>query len=87
MDGSGVKDTTAYKIIRQMTDHVWGADEKLPDEAVLSICRLFSGRRGSWQLLMNGSMDEAVRLEDCIAAVVKYRRGSIVAARIAARVR
>lgn len=83
MADSGIKDTTAYKIIRQMTDHIYGSDEKYEDSDIVAICRLFGKRQGSWEALMGGSMDDAVRLEDAIGSVIKYRRGEIVAAKIA----
>lgn len=85
MGDSGVRDTTAYKIIRQMTDHIWGADEKLDDETVLAICRLFASRGGEWESLVSGSMEEAVRLEEAIGAVVRFKRNGRVAARVAAK--
>jgi len=85
MDGSGVKDTTAYKIIRQMTDHIWGSDEELEDEDVVAICRLFTHRGGLWQSLMDGAMNDAIRLEKAIESVVKYRQVASIAARVATR--
>ncbi len=85
MDDSGVKDTTAYKIIRQMTDHIWGSEESLPDDAVLAICRLFTARHGSWESLMDGSMDDAVLLEEAISSVVKYRQVNKIAHKLVRR--
>ena len=83
MEPAGIKDTTAYKIIRQVTDHIWGSDEELSDEKVAAICRLYAGRGASWEALMNGSMDSAVQLEHCIEAVVKFTRNGRIASRVA----
>lgn len=80
-----VKDTTAYRIIRLITDHVWGDDEKLSGSDCIAICRQFYGQGGSWERLMGGDMGDVKTLEDCIEGFVKGRRNSAVAARVARR--
>ncbi len=69
-----VKDTTAYKIVRQMVDHIWGSDQELSEIQFAAVCRLFKIRGNDWKDLMDGSMDTAVRLEECIEAVIKYEK-------------
>jgi hypothetical protein len=82
---SGIKDTTAYKIIRQITDHIWGSDEKYEDSDVVAICRIFTSRNGSWESLMGGSMKDTICLEESIEAFVKYRKTSSIASRLIAK--
>lgn len=65
-----VKETTSFKIIRQMTDHIWGEDQGLSDDDVVAINKLFSSRGHTWEALMNGSMTDATALENCIEAVI-----------------
>lgn len=65
-----VKETTSYKIIRQMTDHIWGEDQDISDDDVVAISKLFTSRGNTWEALMNGSMTDATALEKCIEAVI-----------------
>ncbi len=83
MGKPGVKNTVAYKIIRQMTDHIWGSDEELEDSDVIAILQLFQSRNQSWQALINGSMDSAVELEECIEIVIKSKREDRLVSRVA----
>ncbi len=73
MDGTGVKDTTAYHIIRQITDHIWGSDEDLSDEDILTICHDFMKTGGYWESLIDGSMKDVLRLEESIEKFVRGR--------------
>lgn len=63
---AGVKDTVAYRIIRQITDHTWGSDQDLSDEDVVLVCRSFSARGGLWESLLGGDMGCVARLEAAI---------------------
>ncbi len=65
-----------------MTDHIWGSDQELSDKQVIAICRLYSGHGFSWQALMDGSMDCAVHLEECIESVIKYEKIHTIASRL-----
>ena len=49
---TGIKDTTAYIITRQVMDHVYGDDEKLSSEDFVVIFKIYLGRGGSWEGLM-----------------------------------
>ncbi len=80
-----VKDTTAYKIVRQITDHVYGPDEKLSPEDFVKIYHDYGSRGGSWEKLMDGDMGCVKIIEDSIDTFVKGRRLGRIAARVAAR--
>lgn len=71
---AGVKDTAAYRIIRQITDHTWGSDVDYSDEDVVMLCRGFSRRGGSWEALMSGDMGSIVHLEAAIDDMVGVRK-------------
>ena len=86
MESIKIKDTIAYKIIRQMVDHIWGGQE-LSDDQLMSICRLFGSRGASWESLMNGSMDNSVILEECIESVIKNKDEHKIASRLVRQVR
>jgi hypothetical protein len=72
MKNLGLKDTAAWRIVRQVVDHTWG-DEELEDEAFLKICLLFVKNGGSWQNLMGGDMDSIKALEDSIDSFMKEK--------------
>lgn len=82
MSDIGVKDTTAYKITRQIMDHIYGSDEKLSNKEFLAIYELFNRSGGSWGALMNDSMDDVVKLEKCLENFVKYRNTVKTAAKL-----
>lgn len=70
---SGVKDTAAYRIVRQVTDHTWGSDAKLDDAEVLRILDGFQARGGSWERLMAGDMKCVKALEESIDSFMNIR--------------
>lgn len=78
-----VKDTAAYQIIRLITDHIWGSEEKISGSDCISICRQYYVKGGAWIKLMDGSMDDVKILEDCIENFVRSRRESSIASRVA----
>ncbi len=82
MSDIGIKDTTAYKITRQIMDHVYGSDEKLSNKEFLAVYELFNQRGGSWDALMDDSMDDIVKLEECLESFVKYRNTVKTASKI-----
>lgn len=71
---AGVKDTAAFRIIRQVTDHVWGSETDLDDDDVVLICRSFWGRGGSWESLLSGDMKSVGHLEEAIDELVAPRK-------------
>jgi hypothetical protein len=83
MADSVVKETIAYKIVRQIVDHVWG-DEDLSDREFLSICAGFRLRGGSWEAVVRGDMRSVEALEDSIDSFMEARSIARVAARVAA---
>lgn len=85
MRSASINDTAAYKIIRQITDHIWGSETKLSDERLIAICQLFRSRGFDWQSLMDGSMSALVGLEKCIESVIKYGRIAVIASVVANR--
>jgi hypothetical protein len=82
VEGAGVKDTAAYKVIRQIVDHVYGSDEKLSDEETVAICHAFHAANGSWVNLMGGDMRSVRVLEDVLEAFMESRKLSRVATRV-----
>jgi hypothetical protein len=82
MKEAGVKDTAAYRITRQITDHTWGSDEKLSDAEFVSIYKSFHRVGGSWERLMDGDMSCVQKLEESIDNFMNNRRLSKVAVRI-----
>jgi len=71
---AGVKDTAAYRIIRQITDHTWGSDVEYSDDDIVLLCRSFTAKGGSWETLMSGDMGSIVRLEEAIDSLVAPRK-------------
>lgn len=67
MDDNSLKETTAFKIIRQMLDHMYGSDVKLSDDDFLHIYSTYMNLGGSWEMMIRGSMpsfDLLVKLLD-----------------------
>ena len=83
MKEPGVKDTVAYKIVRQITDHVYGPDTKISNEEFVHIFHDYGSRGGSWESLMNGDMGCVKIIEDSIDQFIKNRRVASIAARVA----
>jgi hypothetical protein len=73
MDNVGVKDTAAYRIVRQITDHTWGDEEKYSDKEFISVYRAFRRSGGSWYDLMAGHMAHITILENAIDAFMNKR--------------
>ncbi len=71
---AGVKDTAAYRIIRQVTDHTWGSESDLSDEDVVFICRTFWRNGGSWEALLSGDMASVGVLEKAIDELMAPRK-------------
>ncbi len=83
MKEPGVKDTVAYKIVRQITDHVYGSDTKLSNEDFVRIFHDYRVRGGSWERLMNGDMGCVKIIEDSIDAFMDNRRLASIASKVA----
>ncbi|OPZ37450.1 MAG: hypothetical protein BWY99_01869 [Synergistetes bacterium ADurb.BinA166] len=79
-----MKDTTAYKVVRQIVDHVHGPDEKVSDGEMIDIHRAFGQAGGSWEALMAGDMGSVEILEDVLDAFMQLRRAQKVASRVSA---
>lgn len=74
VDEAGVKDTVAYRVIRQVTDHTWGSDTDLSDWDVVAICRSFASRGALWEGLLGGDMRCVEALEASIDELVGPRK-------------
>jgi len=83
MEGAGVKDTTAYKIVRQVMDHVYGADEKISSKEFVDIYRSFLLKGGSWERLMDGDMGCVKMIEDVLEEFIEARKLKKIAFRVA----
>ena len=83
MEDPGVKDTAAYKIVRQVMDHIYGADEKTSGKEFVDIYHRFHSDGGSWECLMDGDMNSVKILEDVLEDFVQTRKMKKIAFRIA----
>lgn len=81
--GTSLSGTAAYRVIRQVLDHVWGPDEDLEDEDLISISKAFKEAGGSWENLMSGDMASIGKLEDAIESHVQTRALISIACRVA----
>jgi hypothetical protein len=81
-DDDSVKQTVAFRIVRQSTDHVYGSDEKISPEEFLSIYRMFSGAGGSWEGLVKGDMKSVTLLEGALDRLIRWRNTMRMAARV-----
>jgi len=79
----GVKDTAAFRVIRQVVDHTWSPDEEVSDEDVVSVCRDFHKRGGSWRGLLAGDVRDFQVLEETIESLLELRQLSRMARRLA----
>ena len=77
-----VKNTTAYNIIRIVTDNMWGGDEPISGSDCVSICKIFRLNNGSWFHLMSGNIDHVIMLEKSIEKFIKHRNTSKIASNI-----
>lgn len=69
---SVVRETSAWRIVRQLIDHTWGGQEI--DEADFArICAGFRSRGGLWESLMGGDMASMKALEDSLDELMKTR--------------
>ena len=82
-DESAVKQTVAYRIVRQIVDHVYGPDEKVSPEEFLHVYRIFNGAGGSWRELIGGDMRSVAILEGALERFIKWRNTFRVACRVA----
>lgn len=83
MDGPDITDTAAFRIARQVMDHVYGEDEELDEESFSYVHSQFRQSGGSWEGIVTGSMDDVGRLEDALASLVNLRRIAKIAFRVA----
>ncbi len=78
----GVKDTAAYRIIRQLIDHAWGQDIELNDSEVISLCKNFNTNGGTWKGIMNSDTECIQNLEKTIDSFISSRIASRSAIKI-----
>jgi len=83
MEGAGVKDTTAYRIVRQIADHVYGPDEKISGKEFGEIYRSYLLGGGSWERLMDGDMGCVKIIEDVLESFMHGRSLKRIAFRVA----
>lgn len=83
MNDLGVKDTAAFRVIRQIVDHTWSSDEDLDENDIVVICRNFRLMGGSWEVLLSGNVDSFQILEDTISSFMKVKELHITASRLA----
>lgn len=84
-DKAGVKDTTAYKIVRQIMDHIYGEDEDITNGDFVNLYHDFLRRGGSWKALMDGDMKSVKFIEDALESLVKSRELGKIAFKISTR--
>ena len=79
-----VKQTVAYRVCRQIVDHVYGSDEKLSPDEFLQVYRMFNGAGGSWEAVVRGDLHAITLLEGAIDRLFRWRNTWRVALRVAA---
>lgn len=82
MGEDSVKQTIAWRIVRQITDHVYGSDEKISSEEFLHVYRMFSGAGGSWEGLIRGDMKSVAILEGALDRFLRFRNTMRMASRV-----
>lgn len=70
---STIKDTAAWRITRQLVDHIFGHDTDLSDDEFIFIYRVFLKRGGSWKELMDGNILIIILLEKLLEDYFKVR--------------
>ncbi len=80
---SDLRQTAAYRIVREIIDHSWGADEALSDEDLIKICDMFRQIGGKWEPLIDGDLDAVCNLEHVIEGFINSRTVGKIAANIA----
>jgi len=86
MAEAGLKDTTAYKIVRQITDHIYGPDEKLSSKDFVQLYSMYRSAGGSWEKLMDGDIGCVKIIEDVLDEFMQNRQMAKVASRVAATI-
>lgn len=82
---AGITDTAAYRVIRQVIDHVFDPDISVEEEDVIGICDIFRDLEGSWEQLMDGDSTEYQKLENAIESRLNCKALAKVARRLASR--
>ena len=83
MNNPGVKDTTAYEIVRQITDHIYGPDTELSDTDFVEIFKSYYDDGGSWEKLIDGDMKCVKIIEEAIDNFINNRTMNKVAVQVA----
>lgn len=70
---STIEDTAAWKITRQLVDHIFGSDTDVSDDEFIFIYRVFLSRGGSWKDLMDGDTRIIIMLQKVLEDFFKVR--------------
>lgn len=81
-ENAGVKNTMAYKVVRQVLDHVWGPDEELSDEEFVRVFRAISRTGLSWEKVVLGDMASIQAIERVLELFVTTRGLNKIASRL-----
>lgn len=82
VDDDSVKQTLAWRIVRQIVDHIYGSDEKVSAEEFMQVYRMFVGAGGSWEGLIDGDMKSVALLEGAIDRFIRLRNTLRMAMRV-----
>jgi len=82
----GLKDTTAYKIVRQITDHIYGPDEKISSEDFAHLYKSYRNAGGSWEKLMSGDIGCVKIIEEVLDQFMQNRQMEKIASRVASTI-
>jgi hypothetical protein len=69
---SVVRETAAWRVVRQILDHCWGGAD-LSDDEFVELCVDFRRRGGLWEPVMSGDLDAIVILEKAIDSFIVCR--------------
>jgi len=71
-----VRDTIAWKIMRQYIDHVFGSDQKMDDNDFITVYGDYIKNGGSWRSLLNGDVECFTILDNSISSMIQSKNSS-----------
>jgi hypothetical protein len=73
MGDFGIQETTAYKVTRQVLDHIYGPDQEMTNDEFVIVFRAYLSRGGTWEGVMDDSIDCFKILEDTLSDFVNAK--------------
>ncbi len=73
MNEFGIKDTIAYKITRQILDHIYGSEEEMTVDHFVVIFKAYLSRGGTWEGILSGHIRCVQLLEQILGEFVDLK--------------